>query len=217
MITTIIHNEVATTIHGPAGQLEVLTAEPLIAMPRRAWGIVCHPHPLYGGTMHNKIVTTLSKVFRDLGAVSVRFNFRGVGKSEGKYDNGEGELDDLLAVVDWVLQERPDHEIWLAGFSFGAYIALQAATRIPIAKLVTVAPPVNHFHLEQLPAITCQWLLVQGERDEVVPPQEVFAWAEKRDPKPTIIRFPNATHFFHGELQALHTQLVEALGGVSCE
>lgn len=215
MITTRFTNEVATTIHGPAGQLEVITREPMTMTPRRAWGIVCHPHPQHGGTMHNKVVTTLTKVFRDLGAVSVRFNFRGVGKSEGTYDNGEGELDDLLAVVDWVLQERPDHEIWLGGFSFGAYIALRAATRIPVTKLVTVAPPVNNFHLEKLPPIKSQWILVQGERDEVVPPQEVFAWAESRDPKPTIIRFPNASHFFHGELQTLHAQLVEALGGAT--
>lgn len=213
MITTYVKDEVATTIHGPAGLLEIAIAEPPALTGRKAWGIVCHPHPKFGGSMHNKVVTTLAKVFRELGGISVRFNFRGVGNSEGAYDNGEGELDDLMAVIDWVLQERPDHEIWLAGFSFGAYIALKAATKIPVAKLVTVAPAVNHFHLENLSAVTCPWVLAQGERDEIVPAQEVFAWAEKRDPKPIILRFPEAGHFFHGELNMLHTRLVEALGG----
>lgn len=209
--TSTVSNEILTTIRGPAGQIEVATAESMLPVPRRAWGIVCHPHPQHGGTMHNKVVTTLAKVFRNLGAVSVRFNFRGVGNSEGKYDQGEGELDDLLAVCDWVLQERPDHEIWLAGFSFGAYIALKAASRIPVTKLVTVAPPVNHYHLEKLPPIECQWILVQGDRDEIVPAKEVFAWAATRNPQPTIIRFPDATHFFHGTLKALQLKLEEAL------
>lgn len=214
MITRLLQNEIARSIHGPAGELELAIAEPAEGQGRKAWGIVCHPLPIEGGTMHNKVVTTLTKVFRDLGAISVRFNFRGVGNSAGKYDRGEGELDDLLAVINWVLEERPDHDIWLAGFSFGAYIALKAATKIPVGKLVVVAPPVNHFHLENLlPLNTSRWVLVQGERDEVVPAQEVFAWGEAREPKPVVLRFPQAGHFFHGELQALHARITEVLAG----
>ncbi len=202
--------EVTQLIDGPAGKLELAVSEPT-GDPRNAWGIVCHPHPLYGGTMHNKVVTTLAKTFQGLGLSTVRFNFRGVMRSEGQYDQGNGELDDLLAVIDWVQHEKVKSEIWLAGFSFGGYIAAKAATQIPVAKLVTVAPPVQHFPMQQLPPITCPWVLVQGELDDVVPPQEVLEWAENRDPKPIIIRFPQAGHFFHGQLSELRARIEEAL------
>lgn len=198
-------------ITGPAGQLEIALNESANEKHSGAFGIVCHPHPLYGGTMNNKVVTTLAKTFQGLGLNTIRFNFRGIGKSEGHYDNGNGELDDLLAVIDWVQRERAQHEIWLAGFSFGGFIAAKAATQIPIAKLVTVAPPVEHFSMQTLPPILCPWILVQGEQDDVVPPAEVFAWAEKRNPAPIIIRFPEAGHFFHGQLQELRLRLEEEL------
>lgn len=209
MITTLTQHETTEVINGPAGKLELIVAKATEA-PRSAWGIVCHPHPLYGGTMHNKVVTTLVKTFQGLGVTTVRFNFRGVGLSEGRFDQGEGELDDLLAVMDWVQQQGVKNEIWLAGFSFGAYIAAKAATRIPVNRLVTVAPPVQHFPMQALPPITCPWVVVQGELDEVVPPKDVFEWAESREPKPIILRFPKAGHFFHGELQELRTQIAEA-------
>jgi alpha/beta superfamily hydrolase len=211
MITTLSPNETTELIHGPAGQLEVIVATP-IEKERSAWGIVCHPHPLHGGTMHNKVVTTLSKTFQGLGVPTVRFNFRGVGRSEGQFDHGEGEMDDLLAVIAWVQQLGVKNEIWLAGFSFGSYVAARAATRIPVNKLVTVAPPVQHFPMASLPPITSHpWVLVQGELDDVVPAKEVLAWAEERDPKPVILRFPKAGHFFHGQLGELRTRIAEAL------
>ena len=209
MITTLTKDETSHLIDGPAGKLELITAE-LKGKPRGAWGIVCHPHPLFGGTMHNKVVTTLAKTFQHLGLNTVRFNFRGVGRSEGKYDEGNGELDDLLTVIDWMQQEH-EQSIWLAGFSFGAYIAAKAATQIPAKKLVTVAPPVQHFPMRELPPIMCPWILVQGEQDDVVPPDEVFAWAEKRHPKPIILRFPEASHFFHGQLGELQSRLEAVL------
>lgn len=209
MITTHT-KEITQLIHGPAGQLEVAVSEPT-SDKRSAWGIVCHPHPLYGGTMHNKVVTTLAKTFQGMGVTTVRFNFRGVMRSEGRFDSGQGELDDLLAVIDWVQQQHIKDEIWLAGFSFGAYIAAKAATQIPINKLVTVAPPVMHFPMQQIPPIECPWVLVQGERDDVVPPADVFAWAESRYPMPIVLRFPEAGHFFHGQLAELRTQIQEAL------
>jgi len=209
MISTLM-KEVTQLINGPAGKLEVALSEPT-SEERSAWGIVCHPHPLHGGTMQNKVVTTLAKTFQGMGVTTVRFNFRGVMRSEGRFDQGNGELDDLLAVIDWVQQERIKNEIWLAGFSFGAYIVAKAATQIPVSKLVTVAPPVQHFPMQHLPPITCPWVLVQGELDDVVPPQEVFAWAEARVPTPTIIRFPQAGHFFHGELAELRARIAEAL------
>lgn len=210
MITTLSKHETSALIHGPAGQLELIMAKPQ-GIERGVWGIVCHPHSLFGGTMHNKVVTTLAKTFQSLGVNTVRFNFRGVGKSEGRFESGEGELYDLLAVIEWVLQQRPDHAIWLAGFSFGAYVVAKAATQIPAAKLVTVAPPVQDFPMKNLPPITCPWILVQGEMDEIVPAQEVIAWAEQRNPKPIILRFPQAGHFFHGQLVELRERLVEVL------
>lgn len=210
MITTLNHQEVLSLIQGPAGKLEVVLASPT-EEPRHAWGIVCHPHSLFGGTMNNKVVTTLVKTFQGLGVPTVRFNFRGVGQSEGQFDNGQGELDDLLAVMDWLQQQQIKNEIWLAGFSFGAYVAAKAATQLPLHRLVTVAPPVENFSMEALAPITCPWILVQGEQDEVVPPETVFAWAESRDPKPLILRFPEASHFFHGELGELRSRLTEAL------
>jgi uncharacterized protein len=210
MITTLSTTEVTQLIDGPAGKLELAVGE-ATGESRPAWGIVCHPHPLFGGTMHNKIVTTLVKTFQGMGVSTVRFNFRGVMKSEGKFDNGDGELDDLLAVIDWVQRERVKNEIWLAGFSFGAYVAAKAATQIPVSKLVTIAPPIQHFPLQNLPPITCTWVLVQGELDDVVPPNEVFDWAESRNPKPIIIRFPQAGHYFHGQLGELRARIEEAL------
>jgi len=209
MITTRT-KEITQLINGPAGKLEVSVGEP-IGEDRNALGVICHPHPLYGGTMHNKIVTTLAKTFQGMGATTVRFNFRGVMESEGRFDDGIGEMEDLLAVIDWIQKDRMKKEIWLAGFSFGSYIAALAATQIPIQKLVTVAPPVQHFPMQDLPPITCPWVLVQGERDDVVPPKEVLEWAESRNPPPIIIRFPEAGHYFHGQLGELRTQIEHAL------
>jgi uncharacterized protein len=210
MISTLTQQETKTLIQGPAGQLEVVLATPT-EEARSAWGIVCHPHPLFGGTMHNKVVTTLVKTFQGLGVPTVRFNFRGVGLSEGTFDQGQGELYDLLAVIEWVQQQGIKNEIWLAGFSFGAYVAAKAATTIPVSKLVTVAPPVEHFPMVSLPPITCPWVLVQGEVDEVVPPKAVLEWAESREPKPVILRFPEAGHFFHGQLGELRERIAGVL------
>ncbi|EKD71390.1 MAG: hypothetical protein ACD_46C00194G0004 [uncultured bacterium] len=207
MISTKVKN--TTLIHGPVGQLEI--AVEAADEPSGVWGIICHPHSLYGGTMNNKVVTTLAKTFQGLGATTVRFNFRGVGKSDGHFANGNGELDDLLAVIDWVHRENSKQEIWLAGFSFGAYIAAKAATMVPVKKLVTVAPAVQHFPMQYLPPILCQWVLVQGDQDDVVPPEAVYAWAESRIPPPKIIRFPEAGHFFHGQLAELRLRIEEAL------
>lgn len=209
MLSTKTKDETEILINGPAGQLELLVDES--SEERKGWGIVCHPHPLFGGTMHNKVVSTLVKAFQHLGLNTVRFNFRGIGRSAGEFDNGEGELLDLLAVMDWIQRERSNFDIWLAGFSFGAYIAAKAATQIPVKKLVTIAPPVQNFPMQNLQPITCPWVLVQGGEDDVVSAQEVIAWAESRDPKPTIIQMPQAGHFFHGQLGELRAKLEDAL------
>jgi uncharacterized protein len=209
MITTMSRAK-NLLISGPAGKVELALPSPLIEKPI-AWGIVCHPHPLYGGNMQNKVVTTLAKTFQQVGINTLRFNFRGVGKSEGHYDDGNGELQDLFAVIDWLQERKGPQSLWLAGFSFGAYIAAKAATQLPLKQLVIVAPPIQHFPVKELPPITCPWVVVQGEKDEVVPYAQVLAWANNQTPKPHILIFPEAGHFFHGQLSELRARLVETL------
>jgi alpha/beta superfamily hydrolase len=210
MITIKNPTDVPLLIDGPVGKLELLVNQS-DDEKNKPWGVICHPHPLFGGTMHNKIVTTLAKTYQNMGANTVRFNFRGVMRSEGEFNQGKGELEDLLAVVNWVREQYPQQDIWLAGFSFGAYIAAMAAMQVEAKKLVTVAPPVQNFPMQALPPILCSWVLVQGELDDVVPPKEVLAWAESREPKPIILRFPEAGHFFHGLLVELRVRIEEAL------
>lgn len=200
--------ETFITIPGPSGALEAIIFGP---KNPQAVGIVCHPHPLYEGTMHNKVVTTLARTFRGLNLAVIRFNFRGVGKSAGEYANAIGEVDDLLAVLQWAQQHCPDKKIWLAGFSFGSYIAASVATQKDIAKLILIAPPVNHFDFASLPAMPSTWYVVQGDRDEIVPPEEVYAWLKTLSHPPVLIRLPNATHFFHGQLGELHSELEKHL------
>lgn len=197
-------------IAGPAGKLE-LNINETTAGHQPAWGIVCHPHSLHGGTMENKVVTMLAKTFVQLGVNTIRFNFRGVGQSEGEFNYGMGELEDLLAVIAWLHQEKGQQALWLGGFSFGAYIVAKVATQMAVNQLVTIAPPVQDFSMEMLPPILCPWVLVQGELDNIVSPASVFAWAESRYPVPTILRFPQAGHFFHGQLLELRTRLEEVL------
>jgi alpha/beta superfamily hydrolase len=201
------------TLPGHAGDLEIL-ATPTNEQhpnPRKATAIICHPHPLHGGTMHNKVVTTLARVFRDIGLRSVRFNFRGVGKSTGTHDEGRGEVDDLITIAEWVKTIFPQEEIWLAGFSFGAYVATKGAMQIPTAQLVTIAPQVSRFKQDDLTQVTCPWILVQGEQDEIISAEEVFAWIKTLPHKPTLIRIPDASHFFHGKLLELRSLLEDAL------
>lgn len=213
MIPTFPLTESKLLLSGPAGTIEIL------ATPHdetrnhfiNGTAIICHPHPLFGGTMNNKVVTTLARVFRDIGLRSVRFNFRGVGKSTGTHDEGRGEVDDLLSLVNWVKQNFPEDSIWLAGFSFGAYVATKAAMHISPQQLVTIAPQVSRFKQDDLAKVTCPWLLVQGEQDEVVSAEEVFAWIETLPHKPTVIRMPTAGHFFHGQLMELRRLLEDQL------
>ncbi len=204
--------ETTFVIPGPAGDLEVLTATPKPeqkVIPPIA--IICHPHPLFAGTMNNKVVTTLFRVSQDLGLRTVRFNFRGVGKSAGTFDQGHGELEDLFAVVAWVKKTLPDAPIWLAGFSFGAYIAAKAAIQMPVERLVCVAPPVINFKMENFPSITCPWIVVQGDQDDVVLPEAVFQWAANMQPAPVVMKIIGAGHFFHGKLLELRERLVGLL------
>jgi alpha/beta superfamily hydrolase len=187
-------------IAGPAGALEALVETP--AEPLDAVAVVCHPHPLHGGTMHNKVTYTVARAFNRLGVSSVRFNFRGVGASAGHYAEGSGELEDALAVVSWAERARPDAALYLGGFSFGAAVALRAAERRVPLGLVTVALPVARLAAESR-SPDCRWLLVHGERDEIVPLDEVRQWLGTLSRPGKLVVVSEATHFFHGKLNAL--------------
>lgn len=186
---------------GPAGALELAVDLPeadVAALPLTA--IVCHPLPTEGGTMHNKVVTMAARALRELGAATVRFNFRGTGRSEGVFGEGEGELEDLRAVAAWVRAQRPHDVLWLAGFSFGAFVALRAAAELQPAMLITVAPPVGRWDFKGIVAPTMPWLVIQGEADEIVDPQAVYDWLKKSKAQAELVRMPDTDHFFHRKL-----------------
>ncbi|HEX7079951.1 MAG TPA: alpha/beta family hydrolase [Gammaproteobacteria bacterium] len=193
-------------IGGPAGTLEALVETP--REPIGAVAVVCHPHPLHGGTMQNKVVYTLARTFTRLGIEAVRFNFRGVGESAGRYAEGVGERDDAIAAAEWALRRAPGAPLHLAGFSFGAAVAAQISTQLRPASLVTVGLPVARLSGEFTPP-DCPWLIAHGERDELIPLSEVLAWRDARAPESRLAVVPGATHFFHGKLNPL-AQAVEA-------
>lgn len=196
-------------IDGPSGALESLAEN--FDHSDNGIMIVCHPHPQHGGTMDNKVVHSLAKAGQELGLATLRFNYRGVGKSEGEYAQGIGETDDLLAVIDWLDDHFHGAPIWLAGFSFGAYVAMRASGQRETKQLITVAPAVNLLRFEGLKPPTCPWLLLQGTDDEIVPFEKVQAWLEQLDAPPETIFFEGVGHFFHGQLVKLRSTLVEKL------
>ena len=188
-----------TSIQGPVGLLEAILETPVAGEPIGVV-VVCHPHPQHGGTMHNKVAHTLARSFVRLGYAALRFNFRGTEGSEGEYDEGVGELDDALAAMQWMRAEFPAGPIWLAGFSFGAAIALRAAIEAPVDGLVTVAPAVRRFASGLTRQPECPWLIVQGDQDELVDIEETISWFNALQPGPELAVIEAAEHFFHGRL-----------------
>jgi len=197
-----------TTAAGPAGGLACALDAPSDGVAVRGLAVVCHPHPLHGGTMNNKVVQTLARAFVQRGWRSVRFDFRGVGASAGHWDGGVGEVDDALAVVRAF--RAPGEPLALAGFSFGAYVASQAAARLagqaPAERVVLVGPAVQNFAVAPLPAGS---LVVHGEADEVVPLSAVLDWA--RPQAQPVVVVPGTGHFFHGQLPLLKSLVLGAL------
>lgn len=196
-------------LDGPAGKLEALLETP--AAQADAVALVCHPHPLYQGTMHNKVVYTLARSFVRLGAAALRFNFRGVGTSEGEHGYGEGELQDALAAAAWIHRKWPQRRLYLAGFSFGAGVALQASATLDPQGLVTVAPPLDRVagKVERPP---CRWLVVQGEDDDLVSAGMVAERARRIDPGVELVVLPGTDHFFHGRLNQLRAAVTGFFG-----
>jgi len=185
---------------GPAGAIELAIDLPEASIARRGLAVICHPNPPDGGTLHNKVVTMCARALNENGIATVRFNFRGVGQSEGSFDNGRGEVLDLIAVAEWAHQANPDAALWLAGFSFGSWVALLGARQLPVQQMISIAPPVGLRDFSGVLPPPCPWLLIQGETDEVVNAAGVLAWAEAQKPAPMIVRMPDTGHFFHRRL-----------------
>ena len=193
-----------STVPGAAGAIEVVASVPGPSL--RGIALVCHPHPLQGGTLDNKVVQTLAKAFYAMGYAAVRFNFRGVGASAGAFDEGRGETDDALAVVaDARRRYGETLPVALAGFSFGSFVVTRASKRIDAQGLVLVGAAVNRF---DVPDVAPDTIVVHGEEDDVVPLADVFAWA--RPQTLPIVVFPGCGHFFHGRLPQL-SRVVTAL------
>ena len=195
---------------GPAGDLEVLTSCPECYQGTKPIAVVCHPHPLYGGSMKNKVVHILAETFNEMGLLSVTFNFRGVGRSRGRFDNGKGETDDLLAVVDFFRQRHPQAPIWLAGFSFGAYVAARGCEAVGAERLLLVAPPVTLFDFNGVEVKRIPWMVIQGGRDEIITPQEVSGWVHRQHNRPLYHWMADADHFFHGRMNRLRDTVMRA-------
>jgi hypothetical protein len=202
---------VALELAGPAGPLEALLQECADGPPRFA-ALVCHPHPLHGGTLHNKVVHRVASTLHDLGGTTLRFNFRGVGKSAGRFDDGRGELEDARAALAWLRARLPGAPPLVAGFSFGAWVAARLAAAEPaVTRLVLVAPPVASADFEVLRTATVPTLVIQGTRDEVCPLEALeprfAAWAGPRQ----LVKVEGAGHFFDRRLGDLARALREGL------
>lgn len=203
--------EYPLSVSGPGGLLEAkVTAantEGALAF-MNAVAVVCHPHPLQGGTMDNKVVTTLVRTYRELGVRAVRFNFRGVGASEGSFDNGAGEVEDLLAVVEQLTRELPHSNLMLAGFSFGSSIAAQASYRVEkLCHLLLLAPPVERYAYDKERRFPCPVCIVQGGKDEQLVAEGVYQWAKSLESPVELLRYDDVGHFFHGHLTQLKQDL----------
>ncbi|HAX19278.1 MAG TPA: alpha/beta hydrolase [Hydrogenophaga sp.] len=194
---------------GPAGELEVAidrpTGDPV------GVAVLAHPHPLHGGTLSNKVVQTLARACVLAGWTAVRFNFRGVGRSEGTYDEGRGELADLLSVIE---AQAPSGPLCLAGFSFGAFVTSHAASQLQaqreIRRLVLVGTAASRFEVAPVPAeLHPRTLVIHGEQDDTVPLASVMAWA--RPQVLPVLVVPGGGHFFHGQLPLLRELVLRHL------
>ena len=222
-----VMDEVKKIIEGPAGALELRLYES--KKQSRGILVMCHPHPLYQGNMDNKVVTIAVKAFAELGFDTVRFNYRGVGQSEGEYGKGVGEAEDLLAVVDWLKKyyaEKSieiDHSLeagsdfnfgplYLGGFSFGCYVAYRGAGLLNPEGLLLVAPAVAHLNFEELPVPTMPTLVIQGDADEVVSAEATYQFVDRLGHPFQLEKLPSVGHFFHGQLLTLKTLIKNYYG-----
>lgn len=199
-------------LSGPGGMIEGLLTAPRVPAARSAVALLCHPHPLFGGTQDNKVVYTLASSAAKAGLYALRFNFRGVGASGGTHDRGRGETEDAVFLARWLQAQVPGAALVLGGFSFGGWVALRAATQLQPAALVTIAPPLGKYEAglaAQLglhdgpPPPPCPWMIVHAEDDDVVDYTTTQQAAARYAPAPQWIRFAQGGHFFHGRLSEL--------------
>jgi alpha/beta superfamily hydrolase len=203
-----------TFFEGPAGRIEAILKEPEGPINRAA--IVCHPHPLFGGTMHNKVVFRIARAFQDQGFAVLRFNFRGTGRSEGEHDHGLGEQGDLLAAMNFVIDKYHDAEIWLAGFSFGSAVMLHgAACDARVKAFVAVGVPVSKYDFADVANCPKPKLFVQGALDQFGSAEDLkILFASLDDPKQLKI-VEDADHFFEGRLSELVNAVTVFIAGVA--
>lgn len=206
----VISGDHQVLLQGLVGPLEAVISIP--EKPRfDRMAILGHPHSLQGGTMNNKVVTTMAKVFKELGIPSLRINFRGVGQSGGEYDAGIGESNDLLLLAKEWQSKFSDVRFIFVGFSFGSYVTYRCAAQLKHSSLISIAPPVHHYDYHEFQPDPHPWLIIQGNEDEVVSAQLVYEFAEQAQPPIPVITFADTTHFFHGKLIELREQLLAAL------
>lgn len=196
-------------LRGPAGTIEVLLAAPREAAVPPGFAIVCHPHPLMGGAMSNKVAYTLAASAQKAGLYALRFNFRGVGRSEGEHDQGRGETEDVLFLTQWMREQLPGARLVLAGFSFGAFVSVKAAAAAQPYLQISIAPPFGKYISEPVPPRpACPWLVVHGIDDEVVNFDDTRQVLEAYDPPPELVTMDGVGHFFHGRLGELQAAIV---------
>jgi alpha/beta superfamily hydrolase len=207
--------ELVREIPGAVGPCEVLIDRP--AGDPRAAVVLAHPLPTEGGTMHTKVVFQSAKALARTGCIVLRFNFRGVGRSAGSWDEGRGEMDDFRAAVDWMAGRHPGLELWAAGFSFGSYVATTAGSDDDrICALIAIAPPVNRYDFAAVKRSTKPKFIVHGEADELIPLKEVREfYAQLHEPK-ELVEIDRANHLFDGQASEVGDALEDLLGDFSC-
>ncbi len=176
--------------------------------------IICHPNSSDGGTMNNKVVTTVMRTCQKLNVATLRFNFRSAGKSRGEYDFGKGEQDDLIAIINWVKNNLPNNKILLSGFSFGSFVSYSVASKSPIEGLITIAPAVCMWDYSIIDEPSCPWIVIHGTEDELVSVKEVGIWVQSLLSEPDFIIVPEASHFFHGKLIGLQDIVTKFLKSI---
>ena len=209
----MLTRETPVFIDGPCGRLEALS---LNVAEARGVALICHPNPAQGGTMLNKVVSTLQRTARDAGLATLRFNYRGVGASAGSHDLHSGQVDDAEAVAHWLRRHYPQLPLTLLGFSFGGFVAASLGGRlekqgVEPAHLVMVAPAVSRLTAENPPAQHCPLTLIQPEADEVIDPQVVYAWSAGLGRAHELLKVAECGHFFHGKLTDLKDLLLPRL------
>jgi alpha/beta superfamily hydrolase len=198
--------ETPVLIDGPVGQLEALYLD--LAEEAKGLALICHPNPVQGGTMLNKVVSTLQRTARDAGLTTLRFNYRGVGASAGTCEAGAGEVEDAVAVARWLREQQPDLPITLFGFSFGGYVAATLGARLEaggeqLKHLFMVAPAVMRLNAQEQPPQNCPLTVIQPETDEVIDPQVVYDWSAALPRPHELLKVAECGHFFHGKLTDL--------------